>query len=43
MPERIEYDKLERIAKLVHQLSWNLANSDERPSFDRLKDAAAAQ
>ena len=43
VPERIEYQKLERIARLVHQLSWNLANSSTRPSFDRLKDAAAVQ
>lgn len=43
VPERIEYDKLERIARLVHQMSWNVANSSTRPSFDRLKDAAAVQ
>ena len=43
VPERIEYEKLERIARLVHQLSWNLANSFTRPSFDRLKDAAGVQ
>ena len=43
IPERIEYEKLERIARLVHQLSWNLANSPTRPSFDRLKDAAGVQ
>jgi hypothetical protein len=24
-PEKIEYDKMERIARLVHQLSWDLA------------------
>jgi Zn-dependent M28 family amino/carboxypeptidase len=24
-PEKINYDKMERIARLVHQLSWNLA------------------
>ncbi len=41
IPERIEYDKLERIARLVHQLSWNLANAESRPSFDRPQDAAA--
>jgi hypothetical protein len=41
VPERIEYDKLQRIARLVHQLSWNLANAPTKPSFDRLDDAAA--
>ena len=43
IPERIEYEKLERIARLVHQLSWNVANSSTRPAFDRLNDAAAVQ
>ena len=43
VPERIEYEKLERIARLVHQLSWNVANSSTRPSFDRLKDAAGVK
>jgi hypothetical protein len=30
-PERIDYAKMERIARLVHQLSWNLAQQPERP------------
>lgn len=30
-PDRIDYPKMERITKLVHQLSWNLANSGGRP------------
>jgi Zn-dependent M28 family amino/carboxypeptidase len=30
-PEKINYAKLERIARLVHQASWNLANADARP------------
>ncbi len=30
-PEKINYVKLERIARLVHQASWNLANTDARP------------
>ncbi|MCC6586554.1 MAG: M28 family peptidase [Bryobacterales bacterium] len=30
-PERIEYPKLERVARLVHQLSWGLAEADSRP------------
>jgi len=32
-PERIDYAKMERIARLVHQLSWNLAQSAARPKF----------
>ncbi|MBL8295961.1 MAG: M28 family peptidase [Bryobacterales bacterium] len=30
-PERIDYAKMERVARLVHQLAWNLAQSDSRP------------
>ncbi len=33
-PERIDYAKVERVARLVHQLSWNLAQSPVRPKFD---------
>jgi len=32
-PDRIDYPKMERIAKLVHQLSWNLANAASRPKM----------
>ncbi|MBL8175921.1 MAG: M28 family peptidase [Bryobacterales bacterium] len=32
-PERIDYAKMERIARLVHQLSWNLANAPSRPKM----------
>ncbi|MBM3724085.1 MAG: M28 family peptidase [Acidobacteria bacterium] len=32
-PERIDYPKLERVARLVHQLSWDLANSASRPRY----------
>jgi Zn-dependent M28 family amino/carboxypeptidase len=34
-PERIEYDKLERIVRLVHATSWSLANADTRPVLSR--------
>ncbi len=30
-PEKINYEKLETIARLVHQASWNLANQASRP------------
>jgi peptidase M28-like protein len=29
--ERIEYEKMTRIVRLVHQTSWDLANADGRP------------
>lgn len=33
-PDRIEYGKMERIVRLVHALSWDLANRDDRPAQD---------
>ena len=33
-PDRINYPKMERIVRLVHSLSWQLANADERPMLD---------
>jgi hypothetical protein len=30
-PEKINYEKMEKIARLVHQASWVLANQDKRP------------
>ncbi|HEX3703692.1 MAG TPA: M28 family peptidase [Vicinamibacterales bacterium] len=30
-PEKIEYAKLEKIARLVHQASWDVANASGRP------------
>jgi Zn-dependent M28 family amino/carboxypeptidase len=30
-PEKINYVKMEKIARLVHQASWDIANSDARP------------
>ena len=30
-PEKINYVKMEKIARLIHQASWNLANSPARP------------
>jgi hypothetical protein len=34
-PEKIRYDKMEQIARLVHQASWDLAQDDARPRVDR--------
>lgn len=33
-PDRINYEKMTRIVRLVHQTSWDLANSDDRPALD---------
>lgn len=30
-PEKINYVKMEKIARLIHQASWDLANADSRP------------
>jgi hypothetical protein len=30
-PEKINYLKMEKIARLIHQASWNLANAAARP------------
>jgi len=32
-PERIEYEKMERIARLVHRTSWSIAQADARPIY----------
>ncbi|HEX4936840.1 MAG TPA: M28 family peptidase [Gemmatimonadaceae bacterium] len=34
-PEKIEYAKMERIVRLVHQVSWDLANAPARPTLDK--------
>ena len=34
LPERINYEKMEKIARLVHQVSWHLAQQDGRPRLD---------
>ncbi len=31
-PEKINYVKMEKIARLIHQASWDLANADGRPA-----------
>ncbi len=32
-PEKINCDKMETIARLIHQMSWDLANQDGRPKL----------
>jgi hypothetical protein len=34
-PEKIRYDKMEQIVRLVHQASWDLAKADARPRLHR--------
>jgi hypothetical protein len=34
-PERIDYSKIERIARLIYQASWNLAQSESRPKLEK--------
>ena len=34
-PEKINYGKMEKVARLVYQMSWNLANQDSRPKLNR--------
>ena len=33
LPDKIRYEKMTRIVKLVHQLSWNLAEAPDRPVY----------
>ncbi len=35
VPERINYEKMEKIARMVFQASWNLAQAEGRPGFGR--------
>ncbi|MFH1572517.1 MAG: M28 family peptidase [Acidobacteriota bacterium] len=32
-PEKVNYEKLEKIVRLVHQMSWNLARQNPRPKL----------
>ena len=34
-PEKINYPKMEKIARLVHQVSWDLANGADRPQLGK--------
>lgn len=33
-PDRLDYDKMSRIVRLVHQLSWDLAQDASRPEYN---------
>jgi Zn-dependent M28 family amino/carboxypeptidase len=40
-PEKIHYSKMERIARLIHQASWDLANAPDRPHLDAKPNTVA--
>ena len=42
-PEKINYAKMERIARLVHQASWDLAEQSDRPRLDAKETKAASR
>ncbi len=33
-PDRVNYEKMTRIVRMIHQAAWDLANSDERPTVE---------
>jgi hypothetical protein len=35
--DRVEYEKMTRIVRLVHQTSWNLANAEDRPGIEGMR------
>lgn len=36
-PERIEFEKMTRIVRLVHQTSWDVANAESRPTLEGMR------
>jgi Zn-dependent M28 family amino/carboxypeptidase len=42
-PEKIDYAKVERIARLVYQTSWDLAQSDSRPTMPKQREIPPPQ
>ena len=42
-PEKIEYAKMERIVRLVHQASWDLAQQADRPRLEHETAPAASR
>jgi Zn-dependent M28 family amino/carboxypeptidase len=42
-PEKVDYVKMEKIARLVHQTSWNLAQRDGRPRYTGRSRATTSQ
>ena len=42
-PERINYPKMERIVRLVHQASWDLAQQPDRPRLEPKSTSTTAR
>jgi hypothetical protein len=40
--DRINYQKMEKIGRMVHQASWDLANAPQRPSLNRITSSSTA-
>jgi hypothetical protein len=40
--DRINYEKMTRIVRLVHQVSWDLANADARPTLEGMGSRPAS-
>lgn len=40
--ERINYEKLTRIVRLIHQVTWNVANADGRPDLEPMGSRPAS-
>jgi hypothetical protein len=38
-PEKINYDKMEKVSRLVHLMSWTIANADSRPRLNARQTA----
>jgi hypothetical protein len=39
-PDKIDYDKLSKVARTVYQMAWELANRDKRPTVDKKIDVS---
>ncbi len=42
-PEKINYDKMERVARLVYEMSWELAQQNARPKLDQDRVVSSKQ
>jgi hypothetical protein len=36
-PQYLDYERMERVARLVHDLGWRVGNLDHRPVVDKPK------
>lgn len=37
LPDRLNYEKMTRIVRMVHRASWDLANADDRPALEGMR------